>query len=173
MLLLPSVHGFRCASGTMVVSWRAWESRRVDTFPFCKCGSPTSVTYCDIESCEQIQWPTGICYLFVRALKPRMWKAVSHLQVWSWVSWNHYLLSIAWSLNLGKCFYFAPFLAAKAVLAVDISTPVTQRLKQILGSTNMSLQWGCIPKCSVTFRKQSVIALYTQHFCFHFHSASA
>ena len=36
----------------------------------------------------------------------------------------------------------------------------------------MSPQWQCKPKCSVTFRKRSIIVLYTQHFCFHFHCAS-
>lgn len=55
------------------------------------------------------------------------------------------------------------------MLALHISTPETE---EILGSTNTSLLWGFLPKHSVTFRKQSMTALYTQHFCFHFHSAS-
>lgn len=54
--------------------------------------------------------------------------------MWSWVSWSYNVLSVAflstWSLNLGKCFHFFPFLATKAVLALNISMPVTQRLKK-------------------------------------------
>lgn len=55
------------------------------------------------------------------------------------------------------------------MLALHMSTPET---KEILGSPNTSLQWGFLPKHPVKFRKQSITALHTQHFCFHFHSAS-
>lgn len=55
------------------------------------------------------------------------------------------------------------------MLALHINTPEN---KEILSSTNTSLQWGFLPKHPVKFRKQSITALYPQHFCFHFHSAS-
>lgn len=41
---------------------RAVDDRRMATVPSCRCTSPISVSYSDVESCGQIQWPTGICF---------------------------------------------------------------------------------------------------------------